>query len=88
MYFPLSNFDIEKELRRQCQQFAVDLLDQIRNSEELATVLNHEQDRLCKNYTEPNLLQLPLLRQAIKYKQKKVNVTASSRSIFDFSFVH
>lgn len=64
-----------QELRRQCQQFAVDLLDQTRSSEELAVILNHEQYPKCDvDVCESDTaVQLPLLHLAIKYKQKKVS---------------
>lgn len=65
-----------QELRRQCQQFAVDLLDQTRSSEELAVILNHEQYSKCDvDISETDTVQLPLLHLAIKYKQKKVRTS-------------
>lgn len=58
------------ELRRQCQQFAVDLLDQSRSSHELAIILNHDPDSLP--YVEGEHMKLARLELAINYKQKKV----------------
>ena len=36
-----------QQLRKQCQQFAVDLLDQTRSSKELAIILSHYDDTDC-----------------------------------------
>lgn len=58
------------ELRRQCQQFAVDLLDQSRSSQELAIILNHDPD--APPYNDGDHMQLARLELAINYKQKKV----------------
>lgn len=57
------------ELRRQCQQFAVDLLDQSRSSHELAVILNHDPD--SPPYEEGEHMKLARLELAIDYKQKK-----------------
>ncbi|KAF5272565.1 hypothetical protein FQR65_LT04904 [Abscondita terminalis] len=56
------------ELRRQCQQFAVDLLHQSRSSEELAIILNHDPDNPPE---EGEHMKLARLELAITYKQKK-----------------
>ncbi|XP_063238100.1 transient-receptor-potential-like protein [Bacillus rossius redtenbacheri] len=56
------------ELRRQCQQFAVDLLHQTRSSQELAIILNHDPD---SSYEEGEPMKLTRLELAINYKQKK-----------------
>lgn len=70
----IRGFDFRsQELRRQCQQFAVDLLDQTRSSEELAVILNHEKYPKC-DISGTDLVQFPLLHLAIKYKQKKVGL--------------
>lgn len=58
------------ELRRQCQQFAVDLLDQSRSSQELAIILNHDPDEIP--FEDGDHMKLARLEQAINYKQKKV----------------
>lgn len=58
------------DLRRQCQKFAVDLLDQSRSSTELAIILNHDPN--APDYEEGDHMQLALLELAINYKQKKV----------------
>lgn len=57
------------DLRRQCQQFAVDLLDQSRSSSELAIILNHDPE--SPPYQEGEPMKLARLELAIDYKQKK-----------------
>ncbi|XP_073813847.1 transient receptor potential-like [Musca autumnalis] len=57
------------ELRRQCQQFAVDLLDQTRTSNELAIILNYDPD--ISSYQPGDRMSLSRLTQAVYYKQKK-----------------
>ncbi|XP_014240467.1 transient-receptor-potential-like protein isoform X1 [Cimex lectularius] len=57
------------ELRKQCQQVAVSLLDQIRSSHELAILLNHDPD--SPPYEEGEHMTLARLELAIFYKQKK-----------------
>ncbi|XP_017120408.1 transient-receptor-potential-like protein isoform X2 [Drosophila elegans] len=57
------------ELRRQCQKFAVDLLDQTRTSNELAIILNY--DPQMSSYEPGDRMSLTRLVQAISYKQKK-----------------
>ncbi|XP_068145669.1 transient-receptor-potential-like protein isoform X1 [Drosophila tropicalis] len=57
------------ELRRQCQKFAVDLLDQTRTSNELAIILNY--DPQISTYEPGDRMSLNRLVQAIAYKQKK-----------------
>ncbi|CAG9128814.1 unnamed protein product [Plutella xylostella] len=57
------------ELRRQAQQFAVDLLDQSRSSQELAIILNHDPD--SPPFEEGEHMALAKLEQAINFKQKK-----------------
>lgn len=59
------------DLRRQCQKFAVDLLDQSRSSKELAIILNHDPN--APPYEDGDHMQLGLLELAINYKQKKVD---------------
>lgn len=58
------------DLRRQCQKFAVDLLDQTRTSNELAIILNY--DPQMSSYEPGDRMSLTRLVQAISYKQKKV----------------
>lgn len=58
------------ELRRQCQQFAVDLLDQSRSSKELAIILNHDPNSLP--YEDGDHMKLARLELAINFKQKTV----------------
>lgn len=60
------------ELRRKCQQFAVDLLDQTRSSQELAIILNY--DPQSPPYMDGDHMKLKRLEMAIDYKQKKVCV--------------
>jgi transient-receptor-potential-like protein len=76
------------ELRRQCQKFAVDLLDQTRSSQELAIILNHDPQAppyvvniylfilLFFSYFFPHKdgdhMKLKRLEVAIDFKQKKV----------------
>nr|CAI5851753.1 unnamed protein product [Callosobruchus analis] len=57
------------DLRQQCQQFAVDLLQQTRSSQELAIILNHDPDN--PPYEEGEHMKLARLELAIQYKQKK-----------------
>ncbi|KAB0799048.1 hypothetical protein PPYR_06928 [Photinus pyralis] len=57
------------ELRRQCQQFAVDLLHQSRSSEELAIILNYDPE--SPPYEAGDHMKLARLELAITYKQKK-----------------
>lgn len=59
-----------QELRRQCQQFAVDLLHQSRSSQELAIILNHDPE--SPPYEDGEHMKLARLELAINYKQKKV----------------
>lgn len=59
------------ELRRQVQQFAVDLLDQTRTSHELAIILNYDPE--MSTYQPGDRMSLNRLTQAIYYKQKKVS---------------
>lgn len=58
------------ELRRQCQQFAVDLLDQTRSSQELAIILNYDPE--APPYVDGDHMKLKRLEMAIDFKQKKV----------------
>lgn len=60
------------ELRRQCQKFAVDLLDQTRSSQELAIILNYDPENLDQEYADGDHMTLKRLEMAINYKQKKV----------------
>lgn len=60
------------DLRKQCQQFAVDLLQQSRSSSELAIILNHDPD--SPPYQEGEHMKLARLELAIMYKQKKVRL--------------
>lgn len=62
-------------LRRQCQQFAVDLLDQSRSSQELAIILNY--DPHAPPYVDGEHMKLALLESAINYKQKKVGMNST-----------
>ncbi|XP_053966851.1 transient-receptor-potential-like protein [Anastrepha ludens] len=57
------------ELRRQCQKFAVNLLDQTRTSNELAIILNYDPE--LSTYEPGDRMSLSRLEQAIEYKQKK-----------------
>ncbi|KAL7031376.1 hypothetical protein ACKWTF_006982 [Chironomus riparius] len=57
------------ELRKQCQQFAVDLLDQTRSSQELAIILNYDPE--SPPYVDGDHMKLKRLEMAIDYKQKK-----------------
>lgn len=66
------------DLRRQCQKFAVDLLHQSRNSQELAIILNHDPEDPI--HEEGEHMKLARLELAILYKQKKVNLTFSVNS--------
>lgn len=58
------------DLRKQCQKFAVDLLDQSRSSQELAIILNYDPDAMP--YEDGDHMKLARLELAINYKQKKV----------------
>lgn len=67
------------DLRKQCQQFAVDLLQQSRSSSELAIILNHDPDN--PPYQEGEHMKLARLELAILYKQKKVNVCILTQTV-------
>lgn len=73
-----SLFEI-KELRRQCQQFACDLLSHTRSSTELAVLLNHDPSSNPSLESSQQNLNLTRLELAIDYKQKKV-ITLSEDS--------
>lgn len=60
-----------QELGKICQQFSVDLLDEIRGSKELEVVLNHDSRSPDDDQNKENK-KLNRLKLAIKYKQKKV----------------
>uniref|UniRef100_A0A182YA85 Transient receptor ion channel domain-containing protein n=1 Tax=Anopheles stephensi TaxID=30069 RepID=A0A182YA85_ANOST len=57
------------ELRHQCQNFAVELLDQSRSSQELAIILNYDPN--SPPYMDGDHMKLTRLELAIDYKQKK-----------------
>ncbi|XP_059484449.1 transient-receptor-potential-like protein [Neocloeon triangulifer] len=57
------------ELRRQCQQFAVNLLSHTRGSRELAIILNHDPESEVP-YEDGEHMKLARLEQAINFKQK------------------
>ena len=59
-------------LAKQCQNFAVDLLDQTRGSKELEIILNHDTDGPV--YESGQKMNLARLKLAIKYKQKRVSI--------------
>lgn len=68
-----------------CQKFATALLAQTRGSAELAIVLNHDSGANnneetvlygLKHDSTGQIMQLSRLRLAIKYKQKKVGLSA------------
>ena len=59
-----------ERLANQCQDFAVDLLDQTRGSKELEIILNHDPDGPIGDSGER--MNLARLKLAIKYKQKRV----------------
>ncbi|XP_075166028.1 transient receptor potential-like isoform X2 [Haematobia irritans] len=57
------------ELRRQCQNFAVSLLDQTRTSSELAIILNYDPE--MSTYQPGDRMSLNRLTEAVYYKQKR-----------------
>ena len=61
-----------EQLSKQCQNFAVDLLDQTRGSKELETVLNQDDDGPVSDSSSGGHMRLERLKMAIKYKQKRV----------------
>jgi len=63
-----------EELSKQCQTFAVDLLDQTRGSRELAVLLNYDRDGPLSTSDRGERMNLARLKLAIKYKQKKVYI--------------
>ena len=77
-----------EELGITCQNFAVDLLEQIRGSKELEIILNHD-CRSPDQDEEKELKKLSRLKLAIKYKQKKVSLLFSyiNSKVGDFSKV-
>ena len=60
-----------RNLSKQVQDFATDLLDQTRGSEELETILNHDTETPVTD-EDTEAMTLSRLRLAIKYKQKEV----------------
>jgi len=72
------------DLRRQCQKFAVDLLDQTRTSSELAIILNY--DPQMSSYEPGDRMSLTRLVQAISYKQKKVFPVLASSMVLLLKF--
>lgn len=63
-----------QELRAQCQTFATSLLDHVRTSFELETMLNYDPLASPFETWQPGERQtLERLKLAIKYKQKKVS---------------
>lgn len=63
--------DYEK-LAKKCQDFAVDLLEQIRGSKELEIVLNHDSQNSSSGDDNTETVKLSRLKLAVKLKQKKV----------------
>ena len=61
-----------RNLSKQVQDFATELLDQTRGSEELETILNHNTEAAVSD-DDAEVMTLSRLRLAIKYKQKEVN---------------
>jgi len=59
------------KLSQQVQDFATELLDQTRGSEELETILNHDTESPVSE-DDTGAMTLSRLRLAIKYKQKEV----------------
>jgi transient receptor potential cation channel subfamily C protein 4 len=67
-----NEFKVEYEkLAQQCQDFAVDLLDQTRGSTELEIILNHDGNGPVDQGSEKK--SLSRLKLGIKYKQKRVS---------------
>jgi hypothetical protein len=71
-----------QELRRQCQQFAVDLLHQSRSSQEIAIILSHDPD--SDPYDNVEQMKLARLELAIIYKQKKVCNNRINRKFYTY----
>ena len=61
-----------RNLSKQVQDFATELLDQTRGSAELETILNHNTEAAVSD-DDAEVMTLSRLRLAIKYKQKEVN---------------
>lgn len=59
-----------EQLAKQCQDFAVDLLDQTRGSKELEILLNYDSEGPWTDGGDR--MNLARLKLAIKYKQKRV----------------
>lgn len=74
------------ELRRQCQQLAVELLDRTRTSNELAIILNYDPE--MATYKPGDRMSLTRLTQAIYYKQKKVRAQETNNIFHKFAFTH
>ena len=75
-----------EQLAKQCQDFAVELLDQTRSSRELEVILNHDSESLASvvdgsqpavakqpNVEDDKHMRLSRLKLAIKCKQKRVS---------------
>jgi len=71
-----------EDLAEQCQNFAVELLDQTRNMSELHTILNYESSDTAASsgsrHDDDNAQQLDRLARlklAVKYEQKRVSMS-------------
>jgi len=69
-------------LSKQCQAFAVDLLDQVRSSKELDILLNFDPDlELSRPPVDQNdRKNYSRLKLAIAYKQKKASVESQKKA--------
>ena len=86
--FKLDYEDLAKTVR----DFAVDLLDQVRGSQELEIILNHDSTGVpvtdTSQATQIEKMNLARLKLAIKYKQKRVSVTVCVNYIILFVFIN
>ncbi len=74
-----------QQLRDQCQTFATALLDHVRTSHELETLLNYSND--TDDIWEPGERQtLDRLKLAIKYNQKDVSITYQTQHMVSLDF--
>lgn len=74
-----------QQLRDQCQTFATALLDHVRTSYELETLLNYSND--TDSIWEPGERQtLDRLELAIKYNQKDVSITYQTQHMVSLDF--
>lgn len=72
-------------MAKQCQNFAVDLLDQVRGSKELEVLLNY--DKYGPVRKQADRMDLARVKLAINLKQKKVNEAIATKLAWEMEFL-